>query len=174
MGGRVVPERVEALPLIPVPPTKKGKRGAKAPRNTGVTRAPHSASVRRHGQKSVKAMVDQAVIDIGAGTSEELPLVNRQSFKDGRYSPSTGMEEMEWQIMLEQFVASGVVVKDEIIDIDSDWYSHVIWCLWSFEYFITFVVITRMNYLWHGGGLCILGGFWNEIEKWHPHLQALV
>jgi hypothetical protein len=30
------------------------------------------------------------------------------------------MEEIEWQIMLEQFVASGVVVKDEIIDIDSD------------------------------------------------------
>jgi hypothetical protein len=120
MGGRVVPERVEALPLIPVPPAKKGKRGAKAPRNTGATRAPHSASVRGHGQKSVKAMVDQDVIDIGAGTSDELPLVNRQSFKDGRYSPSTGMEEMEWQIMLEQFVASGVVVKDEIIDIDSD------------------------------------------------------
>jgi hypothetical protein len=30
------------------------------------------------------------------------------------------MEEIEWQIMLEQFVASGVVVKDEIIDIDND------------------------------------------------------
>jgi hypothetical protein len=30
------------------------------------------------------------------------------------------MEEIEWQKMLEQFVASGVVVKDEIISIDSD------------------------------------------------------
>jgi hypothetical protein len=30
------------------------------------------------------------------------------------------MEEIEWQIMLVQFVASGVVVKDKIIDIDSD------------------------------------------------------
>jgi hypothetical protein len=30
------------------------------------------------------------------------------------------MEEIEWQVMLEQFVASGVVVKDEIINIDSD------------------------------------------------------
>jgi hypothetical protein len=30
------------------------------------------------------------------------------------------MEEIEWQIMLEQFVVSGVVVNDEIIDIDSD------------------------------------------------------
>jgi hypothetical protein len=36
--------------------------------------------------------------------------------------------------MLEQFVASGVVVKDEIIDIDSDYYSHVVRCLRSFEY----------------------------------------
>jgi hypothetical protein len=85
-----------------------------------VARAPRSASARGHGRKSTKAMADQALIDIGAGTSDELPLVIRQSFKDGRYYPSTGMEEIEWQIMLEQFVASGVVVKDEIIDIDSD------------------------------------------------------
>jgi hypothetical protein len=28
--------------------------------------------------------------------------------------------EREWQIMLEQFIAIGVVVKDEVIDIDSD------------------------------------------------------
>jgi hypothetical protein len=44
----------------------------------------------------------------------------RQSFKDGWYSPSTGMEEVEWQIMLEQFIASGVVVKNEVININSD------------------------------------------------------
>jgi hypothetical protein len=30
------------------------------------------------------------------------------------------MEEVEWQIILEQFIASGVVVKDEIINIDSE------------------------------------------------------
>jgi hypothetical protein len=46
--------------------------------------------------------------------------MTRQSFKDGQYSPLIGMEEREWQIMLEQFVASGVVVKNEIINIDSD------------------------------------------------------
>jgi hypothetical protein len=65
-------------------------------------------------------MADQALIDVGVGTSNELPLVVRQSFKDGRYSPSSGMEEIEWQIMLEYIVASGVVVEDEIIDIDSN------------------------------------------------------
>jgi hypothetical protein len=29
------------------------------------------------------------------------------------------MQEVEWQIMLEQFIASGVVVKNEIININS-------------------------------------------------------
>jgi hypothetical protein len=74
---------VEALPLLPVPPAKKGKRGAKAPKKTGVARAPRSTSVRGCGQKSMNAMVDQALIDVGVGTSDELPHVIRQSFKDG-------------------------------------------------------------------------------------------
>jgi hypothetical protein len=30
------------------------------------------------------------------------------------------MEEVEWQIMLEKSIASGVVVKEEIINIDSN------------------------------------------------------
>jgi hypothetical protein len=30
------------------------------------------------------------------------------------------MEEKECQILLEQFIVMGVVVKDEVIDIDSD------------------------------------------------------
>jgi hypothetical protein len=30
------------------------------------------------------------------------------------------MEEIEWQIMLEQIAVSSVIVEDEIIDIDSD------------------------------------------------------
>jgi hypothetical protein len=60
-----------------------------------------SASVRGRGQKFAKEMADQALVDVGAGTSNQLPLVIRQSFKDDRYSPSTRMEEIEWQIMLE-------------------------------------------------------------------------
>jgi hypothetical protein len=76
--------------------------------------------VKGHGRKSVKAMTEHALIDIGAGTSDELLLLIRQSFKDGRYFPSTRMEEIVWQIMLDQFVASVVVVKDDIIDIDSN------------------------------------------------------
>jgi hypothetical protein len=120
MGGRVVPAHAEALPLIPTPSAKKGKRGAKALRKTSVAQALRSSSVSGRGRKSTKVMAGQALIDVGAGTSDELPHVIGQSFKDGRYSPSIGMEEIEWQIMLEPFVASVVVVKDEIIDIDSN------------------------------------------------------
>jgi hypothetical protein len=55
-------------------------------------------------------MADRALIDVGVGTSDELPLVISQSFKVDQDSTSTEMEEIECQIMLEQFVASGVVV----------------------------------------------------------------
>jgi hypothetical protein len=68
----------------------------------------------------VKVVVDRVLANVETGASDELPLAIRQSLKDGWYSPSTGMEEVEWQIMLEQFIASGVVVKDEIINIDSE------------------------------------------------------
>jgi hypothetical protein len=68
----------------------------------------------------VKVVVDRVLLDVEMGASDELPLTIRQSLKDGRYSPSTRMEEREWQIMLEQFIMTGVVVKDEIISIDSD------------------------------------------------------
>jgi hypothetical protein len=68
----------------------------------------------------VKAMADRVILDVEMGACNELPLVFRQPFKGCRYSPSTGMEEVEWQIMLEQFIASGVVVQNEIINIDSD------------------------------------------------------
>jgi hypothetical protein len=50
-------------------------------------------------------------VNVEAGTSDELPLVLRQSFKDDRYSPLTGMEEKEWKIMLEQFVAEWCCCK---------------------------------------------------------------
>jgi hypothetical protein len=68
----------------------------------------------------VKIKTDRVLLDIDLGASDELPLIIKQSFKDGRYFPSTSMEEREWQIMLEQFIASGMVVKNEIINIDSD------------------------------------------------------
>jgi hypothetical protein len=60
------------------------------------------------------------LLDVNAEASDELLLAIRQSFKDDRYSPSTGLEEREWQIILEQFIASGVVVKNDVINIVND------------------------------------------------------
>jgi hypothetical protein len=41
------------------------------------------------------------LIDVDMGTFDELSLVIKQSSKGGWYSLLTGMEEREWQIMLE-------------------------------------------------------------------------
>jgi hypothetical protein len=83
MGGQIVAAHAEALPLIPAPLAKKGKRGTKALRKTGVTRALCSASVIGCGRGSTKVMVDWVLIDVVAETSNELLLMIRQSFKDG-------------------------------------------------------------------------------------------
>jgi hypothetical protein len=82
--------------------------------------APCSASVRGRGRKFAKAVADLVLLEVEAGAYDELLLVIRQTFKDGRYSPLIGMEEVEWQIMLKQFIASGVVVKTEVINVDTD------------------------------------------------------
>jgi hypothetical protein len=71
-------------------------------------------------RKFAKVVANSTLLDVEIRASDDLPLMIRQSFKDGWYSPSTGMEEVEWQIMLEQFIASGVVVKNEVININSD------------------------------------------------------
>jgi hypothetical protein len=68
----------------------------------------------------VKIKTDRVLLDAEVGASDELPSLIRQSFRDGCYSPLTGMEEREWKIMLKQFIVMRVVVKDEVIDIDSD------------------------------------------------------
>jgi hypothetical protein len=54
----------------------------------------------------VKINTNRVLLDVDMGACNELPLIIKQSFKDGRYSPSTDMEESEWQIMLEQFIVS--------------------------------------------------------------------
>jgi hypothetical protein len=74
---RDVPVRMEAQPLASVPLAKKGKQGAKAPRKIGAERAPRFASVRGHGRRSVTAVVDQVLVSVEAGASDELPLVIR-------------------------------------------------------------------------------------------------
>jgi hypothetical protein len=48
-----------------------------------------------HRQGSVKVKINRVLLDADVGASDELPLAIRQSFKDSRYSPLTGMEERE-------------------------------------------------------------------------------
>jgi hypothetical protein len=120
MAGQVVPARAEVPPLVLIALAEKRKCGAKASQKTGVRRASHSTSARGRGRKFTKVVANLTLLDVEAGVSDELPLMIRQSFRDDRCSPSTGMEEVEWQIMLEQFIASGVVVKNEVINIDTD------------------------------------------------------
>jgi hypothetical protein len=66
-----------------------------------VSQATRVAGVRGRRWKSVKAVADCLLVDVEVGASGELLLLNKQSFRDGRYSSSTGMEELEWQIMLQ-------------------------------------------------------------------------
>jgi hypothetical protein len=68
----------------------------------------------------MKVVADLVLLEVEMGASDELSLTIRQFFKDGRYSPLTRMEEVEWLIMIEQFIASGMVVKNEVISIASD------------------------------------------------------
>jgi hypothetical protein len=112
MAERVGPDTAEAPPPIQALAAKKKRQGARW--------APCLTSVRGHRWGSTKVKTDRVLLDVEAGGSDELPLLVGQSFKHGRYSPLTGMEE-EWQIMLEQFIAMGVVVKDEVLNIDSEW-----------------------------------------------------
>jgi hypothetical protein len=42
----------------------------------------------------MKIKTSRVLFDVDAGASNELPLIIKQSFKDDRYSPSIGMEEV--------------------------------------------------------------------------------
>jgi hypothetical protein len=44
----------------------------------------------------MKAMANRVLANVEVGAFDEVSLVVRKSFKDGRYSPSTRMEAIEW------------------------------------------------------------------------------
>jgi hypothetical protein len=44
----------------------------------------------------------------------------RRSFSDRQYSPSTGMDWSEWEIILEQLIRMGFIVKKEPISEGDD------------------------------------------------------
>jgi hypothetical protein len=79
-----------------------------------------------HGERAKIAVTvlrrqgSKVLLDVEAGTSRYFPPKIRMSFLEGRYSRSPGMEANEWQIILEQFLAMGVIVKEEVVNVDSD------------------------------------------------------
>jgi hypothetical protein len=83
-------------------------------------RAPSSVRGRGRGQNSAKAKANRVLLDSEAGGSGDLLPIVKMSFQDGRYSPLTGMEMIEWQIILEQFIAMGLILNEEVVNIDSE------------------------------------------------------
>jgi hypothetical protein len=55
-----------------------------------------------------------------AGTSSDLSPHVRRSFIERRYSPSTGLFRNHWEIILEQLLAMGLIVKEEVVSGNND------------------------------------------------------
>jgi hypothetical protein len=100
MAGEIVPINADVPPLSWVPLPKKRQHSGAWQKNS-TPQGPCSASVRDHGRGSRKVKSDKVLLYVDVGTSDELPLAIMESFKDGRYSPLIGVEEREWQILLE-------------------------------------------------------------------------
>jgi hypothetical protein len=96
MAGQVVLVSAEAPPPAWAHLCKKRKQGSGASQKTNTRQGPCSANVRSRGRGLMKVKTNRVLLYVDAGHSDELPLVVRQSFKDGLYSPSISMEEMEW------------------------------------------------------------------------------
>jgi hypothetical protein len=69
---------------------------------------------------SMKDKTAKFLIDSKAGTSDDLPHCVRRSFNERRYSSSTGMDRSEWEIILEQLLVMGLILKEEVVSDDND------------------------------------------------------
>jgi hypothetical protein len=68
---------------------------------------PSFAAQKSYGRGSTKKKAARILSDI---PRDILPHMKR-SFAEKRYSPSTGMDQSEWEIILEQLIIMGYVVK---------------------------------------------------------------
>jgi hypothetical protein len=62
-----------------------------------------------HGKGSVKKKASQILSTAPGAISPRM----RRSFVDRQYSPSTGMDQMEWEIILDHLIRMGYIVKKE-------------------------------------------------------------
>jgi hypothetical protein len=96
---------VEASSTGPSSSNKRKKRGKGAAHGNSSHRAAGSGRGRYRcpRQNSMKAKTNRVFLDSKSrgGGSEDLPPNVTKLFQEGRYSPSTGMEMSEWQIILE-------------------------------------------------------------------------
>jgi hypothetical protein len=75
-----------------------------------------SAPSRGCGGGSVKNKVSRIL----ANPSRVISPRKRHSFLDRQYSPSTGMDQSEWEIILEELIHMGLLVKQESVSEGED------------------------------------------------------
>jgi hypothetical protein len=68
------------------------------------------------GRSSAKNKLMRILAD---ASREILPRM-RRSFMDRQYSPPTGMDQSEWEIILEELVRMGFLVKQELVSEGDD------------------------------------------------------
>jgi hypothetical protein len=79
--------------------------------SVGEVPGPSYAPPRGYGAGSVKNKAERILLDAKGA----ILLRMRQSFIDRQYSPSTGMDQNEWKIILEEPMCIGLIVKKEPI-----------------------------------------------------------
>jgi hypothetical protein len=77
---------------------------------------PSSAPPRGYGASSVKNNAVRILADASGAISPCM----RRSFVDRRYSPSTGMDRSKWEIILEEIIHMGFIVKQEPVSEGDD------------------------------------------------------
>jgi hypothetical protein len=70
-----------------------------------------SASGSLHGRSSAKAK--RILLDSEAGTAGVGSVQIQNSFHEGLYSPSTGLDLSECQVLFDEFLVMGIIVKSE-------------------------------------------------------------
>jgi hypothetical protein len=77
---------------------------------------PSSAPPRGYGASSVKNNAVRILADAPGAISPCM----RRSFVDRRYSPSIGMDRSKWEIILEEIIHMGFIVKQEPVSEGDD------------------------------------------------------
>jgi hypothetical protein len=78
--------------------------------------SPSSIAPKGHGGGSMKNKATQILVDAPGAILPQM----RRSFVDRQYSASTGLDRSEWEIILEELICMGFIVKQEPISEGGD------------------------------------------------------